>query len=295
MARTDGGERVLPGSRSHPRLRILSLVIAAVLVPLILACGEDPIPQRLKTAPASQLQLFLRFDSTASQPSHPLPPDKVLVTAWFQTAQVQVVPSGGQTLICDGINLEMPALLDRQPPGGVYTCVYTDERGQRTTVVITMPAGMLAITNPPAGASVPIPTSLPHATPLPPKAGLKDLPPRVLHEPLTISYTMPALPPGGQARVSAIAGCPPLPGGMVCDKAYGPTVYGAESAAHNGTYVLADSPSSISGFDYLAPGPGYVTLTLAMGWPLPAQGFQLVYVEMRASVTNPVTWTPSQP
>jgi hypothetical protein len=295
MGRIDRGGRLPPGGRSRPRPVILALAIAAVLVPLILACGEDPAPQRLKTAPASQLQLSLRFDSTSSEASHPLPPDKVFVTARFQTAQVQVLLSGGQTLTCDGTDVAIPTLLDRQPPGGKYICMYTDERGQRTTVVVPVPTGTLAITNPPAGASVPIPPPLPHATPLPPKPGLKDLPPRVLHGPLAITYTLPTVPPGGQAFVSATAGCPPSPDGLACDKPYGPTVYGPESAVHNGTYVLADSPSSISGFDYLAPGPGYVMLTLATYWSPAPQGFQQVDVDMRESVTNPVTWTPSQP
>src|SRR5512146_174399 len=152
MARADSGGGVPLGRRSRPRRVMVALVIAAVLVPLVLACGEDPAPQRLTTAPASQLQLSLRFDATASEPSNPLPPDKVLVTAWFQSAQVQVVPSGGQTLFCDGVNVAVPARLDRQPPGGVYTCVYTDERGQRTTVIIPVPTGTRARTNPAAGS-----------------------------------------------------------------------------------------------------------------------------------------------
>lgn len=292
MAHRDSGERLPADERARPqRIAPYLLALAVVLVPLILACGASL--QTLKTAPASQLQLWLTFDYDS------IPMGSVSVTAEFRTArQGSVVLTGGQSLYCDGVNLvgysgkvrvgASEPWLHRQPPGGAYTCVYTDERGQRTTVTIPVPTGTLAITNPAVGAQVPIPPPVPKPTPVTPLPTSGLAPPRVLHEPLVINYTMPVLPPGGHAVVQGTAGCPRTSGGMVCD-----TVHGPQSAAQGGTYVLADpQPPIASGFDYLYPGPGYVSLALTMDWSPAPQGFQQIHVETRESVTNAVTWTP---
>lgn len=47
----------------------------------------------------------------------------------------------------------------RQPPGGVYRIVYTDEHGATSTVVVPVPVGALAIISPRDGATVRIPTN----------------------------------------------------------------------------------------------------------------------------------------
>jgi hypothetical protein len=47
------------------------------------------------------------------------------------------------------------------PPSGAYTCVYTDERNQQTTLRVRSPAGDLRILSPTSGATLQIPGPLP--------------------------------------------------------------------------------------------------------------------------------------
>lgn len=131
-----------------------------------------------------------------------------------------------------------------------------------------------------------------YGTPEPGTPGVTGTP-RVPHAPLIISYTMPALPPGGHATVGGMAGCPRNPGEMGCDTGYGPSVYDPPSAANGRTFVLADDVAG-DGFAALMPGPGYVTLSFTMDWSLPPQGFQGVHVVSNDMVTSTVVWTSSQ-
>ncbi|HEX5439720.1 MAG TPA: hypothetical protein VFW76_02475, partial [Ktedonobacterales bacterium] len=69
------------------------------------------------------------------------------------------------SLTCNGKDVKphttnlVPPTCPRQPPGGAYHIVYTDEHGAKSTVVIPVLAGPFAILSPQDGAAVPIPTN----------------------------------------------------------------------------------------------------------------------------------------
>ena len=86
-------------------------------------------------------------------------------------------PGENLSMACNGVtfphlrgNFLLQIKVPRQPAGGTYTCVYTDEKGIKTPFIIPIPAGTLAITSPKAHDTVPIPNSAsssPGATPTP--------------------------------------------------------------------------------------------------------------------------------
>lgn len=269
-----------------------SIVGGAVLVAVILACsGTGASPVSLKTAPASQLQLWLRFDYTADRYAEPLPPGKVLVMAHYRTEHdSSIALAGGQKLICDGIDMLHPdhsddstysktygrVLLNRQPPGGKHICVYTDERGQQTTAVIPMPTGQLAIVSPRAGAHMPIPPYIASALTTP-------------YKPLPITYTRPTLSSGGHGQLTFTVECRMYRGGACVDQyhdSYGPDY---ESAGSDGALIF-NYPVQPDAYNIILESKGSVDLSLDADWSPAPQGFQSVHVELRDSVVNEITW-----
>jgi len=171
----------------------------------------------------------------------------------------------------------------RQPPGGEYDFVYTDERGQKTRFSLPAPDATLAVTAPTPGQTVPIPTG-PRAVPtaIPPGPGAPDL----VNSPLTIRYTAPTFPAGATAAVTGEAVCGDLFGpGDACGR-----VTGALAPA-TGTYSLTDATTGYGyGFETFQPGPGSVWIDLIAHWtPAPA-GFAGLRVGLHATVYSSITW-----
>jgi hypothetical protein len=289
--------------RGNTVLRVGLAILGAVIV---LACGATPTP--LKTAPARDLQLSFEMVGAYTS-ADGLVQMKVYVSDPSKGGLVAL--SGSQRLTCDGVSGDMQGAgggwwtayfaLPRQPSGGAYTCVYTDERGQQTTATIAMPPGRFAITSPAAGAHVPIPGPLGlKATVTPSPNQAHD--PAWLDQPLVIHYVFPRLsgyvpPPSGQsvtpppqgpyAIVGADAGCgdiPPTP--VLC-----PPVHGSGQSP-TGIYYLSDAAyASGQGFDQIVPGPGYIYFSLGMHWSAPAGGFRSIVVESEDVATVPIVWT----
>lgn len=145
-----------PGQRSVGA----ALLIALLAIPIILACGITP--RAITTAPARDISLTITingqhatFPSTASS--------SVLVHVSFMVAGYRgsVILSPSHSLTCNGVPLNLTtgvgAPVPRQPPGGAYTFIYTDEQGRQTTLVVAVPSGSFAITSPATGATIALP------------------------------------------------------------------------------------------------------------------------------------------
>lgn len=265
----------------------LRLGVAVLGALVALACGATPT--YLGTAPARDLRLSVSFtDAFAAGDG--------LVQMRVDIADPSkgglVLLSGGQRLTCDGVSDPRESAgswsfaafsIPRQPPGGAYTCVYTDERGQHTTATIAMPPGRFAITSPVAGAHVPI-------------AGGVD-------QPLVIHYDFPS-PPGYVAPAPGQAAAPPaqgpyaiVGGGAGCGEippapVQCPPQDGGQQPA-TGVYFLSDAQAAPGNrFEQTVSVPGYIYLWLRMRWLAPAGGFQRIEVDTEDQTPIvPITWT----
>lgn len=285
-----------PGGRRR-RFSLFMGVMALVVVSM--ACSEAPV---LQQAPAHALSLNVGLsDDGGARPT-----DKVSLVFFFEDGKQAVRLSGKQRLTCDGVDLiphstPGPILsayggVTRQPPGGVYTCHYTDENGKQTTFFIPEPTGHLAITSPRAGAMVPMPWRdepppyfvTPTATPVAP----------VLHDPFTIAYTLPGVPtsqhPVGPTGIHAIVyGCVDVTPPPSCGVETEGEVAEAwdEAPAQTGTLLVGNVPvPQDTGYHHLVPGPGQVDLFLFMKWTLAPQGFRSIHVDVEEHVITTFTW-----
>lgn len=192
-------------------------------------------------------------------------------------------PGENLSMACNGVtfphlrgNFLLQITVPRQPAGGTYTCVYTDEKGIKTPFIIPIPAGTLAITAPKAHDTVPIPTSAsssPGATPPP-----GTIPPSASST-LTVHYTAPTIPAGASVAVVAVAY-----GGSVSIAGVANTV--------TDTIDLSDAnrPSG-SGFQALTPGtPGKISLRLDFSWSPPSEAFHKISIHYTDILSIPITW-----
>lgn len=274
---------------------------AAALVAVGMACGGFPV---LKEAPASALSLSIRlgYETTPT-------PDKVSLAVSFADGKQSVQISGKQRLACDGVNLipqttprpvmSASVVVNRQPPGGAYMCVYTDENGKQTTFSFPEPTGHLTITSPHAGAKVPIPTLTWALSSSPPNV-LTPTPtpePPVLHNPFMITYTLPDAP--ANQLVSSISAeaesCSSATDETTCSMVVEAR---EDNPMRDGTFLVSDaSPLDAGlapGYWRVSPGPGAVRLDLHMGWMLAPQGFRSMSVDVQEHVTTTFTWVAAQ-
>lgn len=286
----------------------LILTLFAVLA-VILACGGTV--RFLTAAPARELQLAIQIDNALVAGDAPV---QITVRVSDLSRGGLVALSGGQRLTCGGVS--DPAdeafqsdwnfarfLVPRQPPGGAYTCVYTDESGLQTTATIPVLLAQLAFTSPTAGAHVRISAPFEPQSVATPPANAPCLSNQV-RQLVVIHYTFP-VPPGYT---------PPLPDQPVSPRFADQEPYATVTAqagigsfspppaqcyeprgsglAATGTYVLSfvNAPSGV-GFQQIVPGPGYIELSLAMQWLPPAGGFQAIVVDTQDSVAIPIVWT----
>jgi hypothetical protein len=260
---------------------------AAALVAVILACGVSPI---LNQAPASALSLGISFQDVT-------PPGTVSLAVSFGDGKQSVRLSGKQRLSCDGVDLiprtsAKPLLIatgvvTRQPPGGTYMCIYTDENGKRTTFYVPEPTGQLAITSPRAGAKVPIPWRSESPWYLATPAATPEAP--VLHSPFAVAYTLPDRPAQQQTAsiVATVEGCASATDVATCGVV---AEAREEYPAQDGTFRVSDDSPLPAGYDHLSPGPGQVSLAFRMSWQLAPQGFRSLDVDVEEQVTTAFTW-----
>jgi hypothetical protein len=268
-------------------------LLAAVL--MMLACMSVA---KLKAAPATNLNLSVVFEGGLAQVS------KVKISVYITTTpNAWVQFAGHQKLSCNGVTIpEMDSgrsndppirtvTIPRQPPGGAYTFVYTDEGGRQTTVVIPTPQVDLAVTQPLANARIPIPK-----TPSPTGEQNPELPrPESLaSEPFQITYTVPfpidalpvedqKIPPIDQAFVSITGSC----------RHGKPTecMLRGGGIDASGSATISDNYTPYGhGFENFAPGPGAVALNMTVLWNMPDTGFNSFRVQYEDGVSEPVTW-----
>jgi hypothetical protein len=161
----------------------------------ILACSigslspRRAIPPPVTHLPASQLRVNIQFSGQYDEPA-----TVQVRVRFFEARTAQEVSLADKAhLTCNGSDVKPDFVLThpapscpRQPPGGAYRIVYTDEEGAATTVVVPVPTGPFAILSPRGGSTVQIPTS----------------------GQLTVRYAIPGVPPTSSITiVSAIAWC----------------------------------------------------------------------------------------
>lgn len=136
--------------------RAPALFVALVAIPLILACGVGLLS--VAQAPARDLTLNIRISDQGAASG------KVWVmvayTVMGYSGRVQL--SSAHTLTCNGVPIGLNAFssnaqVPRQPAGGAYVFVYTDEQGRRTGLTVPVAPGQFAITTPAEGAHVTLP------------------------------------------------------------------------------------------------------------------------------------------
>lgn len=169
-----------------------------------------------------------------------------------------------------------------QSPGGEYTFVYTDERGQQTRFSLPAPNAALVVTAPAPGQTVSIPTS-PRAmpTPFPPGPRAPDL----VNSPLTIRYTAPTFPAEATVTVTGQADCGDGHG-IACG-----IVLGAHVPSATGAYTISDANTGYGyGFEAFKPGPGSVWITLNAEWTAAPAGFAGIRVGLQENAYSLITW-----
>jgi hypothetical protein len=154
-------------------------------------------------------------------------------------------------------------MVRRQPPGGGYACLYTDERGLQTPVTIPVPPGTWKILSPPDGAQVLIP--------------------RETGE-LTVTYRTPQLPPDASAEVNVIA---------ACYATYPACRANSEdqSPATGRITIPMVSPGTPAVDSAFVTGQGWLTLIGHLTLMIPASGFHTLQVQYFDSIVDYVTWT----
>lgn len=280
------------GQQSNRWKRLLQYGLPACLAALLLVfCSNANVPTTLDHAPASSLDLQIEVDDQYASTSG------VTIKASFSQSPTQlIILSGKQRFECDGASFprtgQPQVSVPRQPPGGEYSCLYTDDQGKQTSVSIAVPQGAFAITSPTAGASVPIPVSthplntptanagLPRASPT--VASPQPIPPA---NSLTIQYTLPVLSPDFSVSLNGKATCGQS---NSCGVVYAPST----NLNTNGTYTFSDlGTADGQGFDQFVPGPGSITLSQVTHGFYPSGGFSYLTVLYRDTLSIPVTWT----
>jgi hypothetical protein len=252
-----------------------------------------------------------------------LPSAMAVIHVSVSMGDYSVIFGAGQRLTCNGVFVTQPdtrttvigtlagtVTVPRQPPGGRYTFVYTDERGRQTTAVVPAPRVDFAITSPAAGARVPIPRRVDRRpTAITPTPNVSR-PPELADAPLTVRYTVP-YPAASLIRVPTSNMDDPNMEDSVVASAHGackedvlkedipPECLQLHSDGQNATGVVdATGEATIAdthlpfgvGFENLAPGPGSVDVNMSVMWFLPATGFASFHVIFHDDASNPVTW-----
>jgi hypothetical protein len=147
-------------------LPLLSLTLATLACGFSFGSHIGYQPPPATHLPASQLRLEIsilgQYQQYSTSSSAPTVGIAVHVFEGTNTREVSLPDKA--TLTCNGVDIKQNSTgfsppCPRQPPGGAYGLIYTDEHGAKTTVVIPVLTGAFAILSPLDGAIVPIPTN----------------------------------------------------------------------------------------------------------------------------------------
>ncbi len=155
-------------------LPLMSLALAILACSAVNITPRRAIPPPVTHLPAAQLRLMIQINGQYSDE----PAVQTLIHVYEAQSGQEVSLANKTRLTCNGSDVKYSypnnanPTCPRQPPGGAYRFMYTDENGALTTVVVPVPAGQYAILSPRAGSTVHIPTDGALATrlslPIPP-------------------------------------------------------------------------------------------------------------------------------
>ena len=249
-----------PTSRRGRSLWFILPVLAMVLA--IWACASSPT---FTHQPAAQLRLGVTIYAQYTGNTNVV----LFDTSMFDdTTNRPVLPPDGAHLTCEGADAtpgyqttmrECP----RQPAGGAYHFIYTDEHGVATSAVIPIPQGTVALLAPRVGDHVAIPTN----------------------NTLNVQYASPVTPPNGSVTIDELrAAC-----GEVSSPPCGAVLFAPHTAevvsGGGGVFHLTGDFSSFQ------PGEGMVDITVGTHSRASQSGFARVDVTFTDSVAAPITWT----
>ena len=257
---------------------------ASVVLIFLMACG--PL-RTLEHAPANIVYLSIRIQNqyTTTQ--------QVTLWASFSDAHGLFGLSGNQALTCDGVILSQgytSVQLNRQPPGGAYHCIYTDDQGKTSPVTVHVPPGNLAITSPTSGAVVPIPGNgqppAPEGSPTPALRALEST------DTLTIDYTVPTLPADATTKLSINVECGSAAYPNACGAVSSFLLSGAQATSGSYTFPDGNDPYG-SRFGNFSPGPGSIGLISDFKYSAPVAVFQSLNIEYTDNPSIPIIWVRS--
>jgi hypothetical protein len=167
----------------------------------------------------------------------------------------------------------------RSSTGGEYTIVYTDERGQQTSVVVPAPQHDLTITAPAAHAQVPIPAP---GAPLTLRYTAPELFPATARPP-NFPYTRIDAGVEGHCRASRPDGISASVPSCIS--------LGSTQPDESGVAVISDTGALPEyGFSNLAPGAGKLYVRVDVNGEMPPAGFVSVLLMVSDVVDIPITW-----
>jgi hypothetical protein len=269
--------------KRHSYFRPIAAAFCAVVA--LLACSSPEVTH-LSTAPAEQLRLDLRFSQLLTSATH------VAVDVTMSTAQnARLILTDDQRLTVNGQAADPSPLVrlggayhftvPRAPIGSEYTIVYTDERGQLTSVVVPTPQHDLTITSPAAHAQVPIPApgaplALRYTPPeLFPATARSSNSPYTRIEAGAEGHCQAARPDGSSASASTCIN------------------FGSAQPDESGAALISDTGAPPEyGFSNLAPGAGELYVRVDVYGYLPPGGFISALLSVTDSVSIPITWVP---
>ena len=248
-------------SSASRRGRFLWLLLPVLAMALATwACGSTPI---VTHQPATQLRLGVTIYAQYTGNTN-----VVLFQATIFDANRPVLPPDDAHLTCEGADVtpDYQAVIrecPRQPAGGAYRFVYTDEHGVATSAVIAIPTGTVALLAPRVGDHVAIPAN----------------------NKLAIRYRVPTPPPNGSVTIDEMR--------AICGQIHSPPCGDVLFAPHTAEVVSGgDGVFALTGdFSSFQPGDGMVDMTVGTHIQADQSGFAAVDVTFTDSVAAPITWT----
>ncbi len=264
--------------RGHLKHAVRAVLASCFGLTLMLSCYKAPTISQASASDLSVLIQILDHTPTAS---------KAKISVGFSKGDQVVALSGNLSMACEGVvfppvqvgSSQSLITVPRQPDGGVYHCIYTDENGKKTSLAIPTPQGKGQIISPAPGATVHLTEPLYNSTSKSRPAGQVTA--------VTIRYTLPTPPAGARALARAVAYCGP---------AYDCVAVSGDEVPATGTYVLTDAHLPYgSGFETFPIGwHSEILLFLRFEWFPSATGFQKVHVIYAgAPLVTDVTWSRS--
>ncbi|HLW00891.1 MAG TPA: hypothetical protein VKT82_19685 [Ktedonobacterales bacterium] len=287
IARYPGGQRL--AARNGLFRGVLSaLLSSSFALILMMTCQQSTY---IAPASANVLSILLTISNQYTTNDKYVPGGMVQISLSIEKGGRESTLEG-TSLACNGTAFQWDIYdfgaaitLPRQPAGNAYHCVYTDEQGKKTSFLVPIPPGTLAITSPTPGDTVHLaggPSSPPANTPTP---GPR---PPALVSTVPIRYTLPTLPAGASGRLEFEA---------ICGKSHCPSQWGHQSIGANspatGTCAITDADLAYgSGFEtFPSASSGTIQLTSTFSWSVPVSKLLGLRVEYTDMLSIPVIWS----